>query len=122
MKAYKISFFISLLLFIWTISYCPKSTVAEQSQINNIQQSPLSDDQTDPINKNVFDYADIDLEENNENNFLFSNINFLPLISSDNLQLKPDWNIFSFSSIHFPKSHPHRLQNLSQSYLNVFRI
>ncbi len=122
MKAYKISFFISLLLLLWSISYCPKINVAEQSQINNIQQSPLSDDQTDPINKNVFEYADIDLEENNENNFLSSNFNILPVISSDYFLHAFNSNLISFSTNKYPQLFSHRLLHSSQSYLSVFRI
>ncbi len=121
MKTYKISFLISLLLLFWSVCCTPQTKAAEQSPINSIQQSPLSDDQTDPINKNVFEYADIDLEENNENHFFSSNT-ILPILPSLSIQHTFDWKNYSFLIHKYSQSYSQQLLHSSQSYLSVFRI
>ncbi len=119
MKIIKISFFISL--FLLSIMGCKANPVLNCA-INNgfdVKQSPLCDDETNPLEVNSTEVAEFDTEENDENNSCFS-----------------DFNIFSFSKLNnshlhliclgFNDSYKYHL-NFSfsdsvQSYLQVFRI
>ncbi len=85
----------------------------------DIEQSPLSDDETNPINEHVTEVADIDLEEMDENNSLFPSIPYTAFINS-NIVL----NSFATSSflISCYQSPQFSFRKTSQSYLNVFRI
>ena len=123
MKAYKIGFFISFLLLFWSICYTPENKVVADDLINSIKQSPLSDDQTDPVNSNnTIEFTEIDWIKNNEPIILSSNPIFFPVICFKLIEgSHPTDKYTSAINCNYPSGLHHILRS-SNSYLKVFRI
>ena len=122
MKIYKIILFSGFwLLFISVFGSSTFDKVRETKGLG-VQQSPLSDDQTDPLKGSSLDFSEFDLEENDDTNDLVYSFNLLPWITSNH-------SSFSFLNksnypnlrLYLSTSLPHFLGS-SQSYLKVFKI
>ena len=85
----------------------------------DIEQSPLADDETNPISAITTDIAEFDFEDNDENNFSSTHLKLVSFVKST-------INFESFVSRGIANAYNHQLRfslhHSEQSYLQVFRI
>lgn len=121
MKIVRLIFFTCFgLLFFSLNCFSAKSNNSVLNNIN-IQQSPLSDDQTDPINKSNFDFAGFDLKENDSQYSISNSFTILPTASINNHLLNNSDILTSPNNKYIHPLPPHYLHS-SSSYLSIFKI
>ena len=122
MKTIKIVFFTGFWLLLFSLIGFNSRNNKANSETINIQQSPLSDDETNPIKKQFLEFAEFELEENDDFNSTTYSDNFIHHFADNNIHQGFQINHSSFSGKQYVEPfNPHFLHS-SQSYLNVFRI
>ncbi|MEI6488719.1 MAG: hypothetical protein WCP52_07145 [Bacteroidota bacterium] len=122
MKIYKIILFAGFwLLFFSVFGHSTFDKVREIKGLS-VQQSPLSDDKTDPIKRNSLDFSEFDLEENDYANDFVYDFDLVPLIS-DNHPSSSLFIVHNFQNlVQYNSTSLFHFLRTSRSYLNVFRI
>jgi len=119
MKNFKISFILSLFLLCSLQGRSAAVIHAINDNEYDIEQSPLSDDETNPISSNTAELATFDFEDNDENHSDLTNTKTVSFVSSKT-------HFPTFISLAATKAYEKdfhfSVSDSPQSFLQVFRI